>query len=103
MTKPGPGKFQGCKSLKVANALYEISLAGDAEDDYSSEQDGFLALIERNDNDEELDAPAYVTRQDAQGFFSYTPYDSHSAARLEWNAIMDQLSAESVNMRGEVH
>jgi hypothetical protein len=77
---PGPGKFEACDSLKLAEYLY--GLTGESGlDDEMGEVDGLgwygLYLYDGSDAGEAAGATdCYILAEDSQGFFTYETFDS---------------------------
>ena len=90
--KPGPGKFEGNRSLRESEALYEMSLEGglDAEAggaDYGS----WVGLVIRGSDD--LASPAYVITEGSHGFFDVRPFDSPDEAREVYARFEAEITA----------
>lgn len=98
MTNPSKGRFERAESLEVAQALWQIGMAGDYEDDFAPVEGEYynLILVEENDVDA-LTSPAYIAREDSDGFFTYKAYPSAEAARKVWNDLIqeDQVKTQA--------
>lgn len=98
--RPGPGQFQACASLKLAEYLHGLSLDSSLADALG-EVDGFgwygLVIYDGSDEAEAAGATdCYVLNEDSQGFFTYETFDSGTDsdpriasmdARAEWSRI----------------
>ncbi len=82
-----PGKFEGCESQEIGEALYEM-LNLSLEIDYFGETEygGFYALISAGDN-APFDKPYYITREDERGFFDYRAFDDRETAKAEFDTL----------------
>lgn len=71
--RPGPGRFEGNEDLRVAEAVWELSLDTAHLDDQwgSIDEGGWSGLIGR-----------FVVLADPQGFISVEDYDTEEAAKL---------------------
>jgi hypothetical protein len=67
---PGPGKFEGNADLRIARALYALSLDGECDDQIGSVDQGmWIGLIGR-----------FVMWEDPQGFCTYEVHDTSQEA-----------------------
>ncbi len=96
MTKPGPGKFEACESLEIAEFLLGIELDGGENDSIGDvETFGFQSLIlDANEAPYDLSnrgpdglQAAYITLEDHYGFYTYVGFDSNEEAKVAWDRI----------------
>lgn len=85
MTRPGPGKFEGCESLEVAERLYGIVM--------DSSQDATMGDVEEYGVVLDLIGDAICTT-DQQGFFTYVLFPSEQAAQERWQGLETKLREE---------
>jgi len=89
MTKPGPGKFEGNESIEVAEYLYEWTDAVN-EQFGSVTENGFWEGLHISFKEEYEDLPelkpAYIVREDDQGFFTYEEFETADAAESKYYA-----------------
>jgi hypothetical protein len=79
------GKFEGNDDQDLGEALYEITLDGNCDDDLGeSESFGWYGLILEYDN-----GKSYIVSEDSQGFFDYQEYETTDAAKKHWAKIQD--------------
>lgn len=95
---PGPGKFEGNKSLMVAEYLQEIAMNGFTDEQFGSVSENGIweALIfidvpntigaEKGRELFEKIKPAYIITEDNQGFFTYHEFKSQDDARARYFA-----------------
>lgn len=77
---PGPGKFEGNKSLAISKYLYSIVQDGTQDEQFGSVEDSLWeALID-------ADEVGYIVTEDNLGFFSYTEYPTVEEARSKYMA-----------------
>lgn len=76
---PGPGKFEGCHDLRLAEALYEVSLDTSwLDEDYGyGDGGGWFGRIGR-----------FLVSEDSQGFFDYADYETEDAAHAAFTASL---------------
>lgn len=88
MTKPGPGKFQANRSLEESQILYEHSLDGSHPDFGESDGFGWFIFIDTEGftglEKSVCTSPAYICREDSQGFFEVAWFNSVEDAHTEW-------------------
>lgn len=71
---PGPGKFEGTADLRVARALYALTLQGECDDQIGSVDEGmWIGWI-----------GVFVCMEDPQGFFSYDVFDTSDEAQASF-------------------
>lgn len=75
---PGPGKFEGCYDLRIAEALNEGTLEGWCDEQTGSiDENGYwVGLVGR-----------FIVSEDSQGFFDYEAHDSEITARQVFRRI----------------
>lgn len=98
MTKPGPGKFETCESLEIAEELYNIlGISGQEKDwgDLSGGTGHFIALIP------DVNGKSYITDEDEYGFFEYYTFDSPEEARREFESLATFYSDNSYPLYDE--
>ena len=67
---PGPGKFEGNADLRIARALYTLSLDGECDDQIGTVEEGmWIGLIGR-----------FVMWEDPQGFVTYEVHETSEKA-----------------------
>ena len=72
--EPPPGKFEGCHDLRVAEALYAMTLDGSVDDQMGSVDEGmWSALIGR-----------FVVIEESQGFFGYEVFPTDEEAKASF-------------------
>jgi hypothetical protein len=83
--RPGSGKFAGCADADVAEALYDMTLEGGANEEIGSVQElGWYGLL--------IDTgvqgvPHAIVNEDSDGFFTYQEFQTEDAARRRWSRI----------------
>jgi len=85
MTKPGPGKFEDCESLEVAEKLYEILGNSGQVKDFGSVVEWpwhYIALIHT------IDGKSYVTDEDQDGFFTYEEFSDAKEANKTYEQVV---------------
>jgi hypothetical protein len=81
--KPGPGKFERCEDLEIAERLYAITLDGGADEQDEGGGGSAWWLV--------ADAIAF---EDAEGFFVYRLYASEAEARGVWDRAWPEEHAD---------
>ena len=72
--KPGPGKFEGNDDLRIARALYTLTLDGQVDDQIGSvDGGGWIGWIGR-----------FVCMEDTQGFFGYEVFETSDEAKASF-------------------
>ena len=71
---PGPGKFEGNADLRIARALYTLTLDGQIDDQLGSVDEGlWLGWIGQ-----------FVCQENEQGFFEYEAFDNSDEAKASF-------------------
>lgn len=69
--RPGPGKFEGNDDLRIAKALYTLTLDGQTDDQIGSVDEGmWIGWIGR-----------FVCQEDPYGFFEYEVFEDSEKAK----------------------
>lgn len=86
MAKSGPGKFERCGDVRLAEVLYGMSLDGDLEDQIgeTGEGPGWHGLLVHRSR-------VYILSEDSQGFFTYTLFTSPHRAATAWAAVRQRM------------
>ena len=94
--KPGPGKFEGNRSLAESEALYTLVHEHGADAEAGGAEYGFwVALVIRGSDD--LASPAYVITEGSHGFFDVRPFET----RIEAEAVYAMFVADLPTDEGD--
>jgi hypothetical protein len=95
-----PGKYEACPDQALGEHLHHLSLDGCLDGELGDvEGFGWYGLI--------LNVPglgrmkSYIINEDAQGFFTYTVYDTKDAAATAWDGIELDYEGYEEEMEGE--
>ena len=93
--KPGPGKFEGNRSLSESETLHEMSLEGGLDAEAGGAESGYwVGLVIRGSDD--LASPAYVLTADSHGFFNVRPFETRVEAEAVYAMFVAELPLRSI-------
>lgn len=80
---PGPGKFEACLSLSLAEALY----ASDADEFIGSvDERGWFGIIRWWASK----SRHFIVNEDSQGFFTYREFSDLDDVNTMWNKLVEE-------------
>jgi len=91
---PGPGKFEACLSLSLAEALYECTLDSGWDECFGTVDDvGWHAIIRHYEGK----SRHFIVKEDTQGFFYYREFSDLEDANLCWKQTINDYTPVEEN------